>query len=110
MNRPDEVAKITFGTASQLRSSIISAGPKKCYFLDLPRTIPNDDSLTLILGVIEDIKNGHIVFNIYGRYGSLLMDPPHILIFANVKCPKESLSEDRWQIYEIQSKKLILLY
>jgi hypothetical protein len=45
VNRPEEVAKLTFGTANQLRSSIISAGPRKCYFLDLPRTISEDDSL-----------------------------------------------------------------
>lgn len=64
VNRPEEVAKVTFGTASQLRSAIISAGSRKCYFLDLPRTSSSDDS---ILGVIEDIKNGHIVSNMYGQ-------------------------------------------
>lgn len=108
MNRPEDVAKITFGTASQLRSSIISAGPKKCYFLDLPRTISNDNALKSILEAIENIKNGHIVSNMYGRSKSLLMDPPHILIFANIKCPEKSLSEDRLEMYEILAKELTL--
>jgi hypothetical protein len=36
---------MTFGTTSQLKSAIISAGPKKVYLIDIPRTIGEGDSI-----------------------------------------------------------------
>jgi hypothetical protein len=38
----------------------------------------------------------------YGKYTSLVMDPPHILIFSNLKCPRETLSDYRWQVFELR--------
>lgn len=34
----------------------------------------------------------------------LLMDPPHIIIFLNQKCPVKKMSKDRWRRYEINAK------
>lgn len=38
VNFKDEVLKFTYSTPTQLRTGIISAGPRKVYFIDLPRT------------------------------------------------------------------------
>jgi len=100
---PLDIVKISFGTTHQLRSSCISIGSKKCYVVDLPRRLGRDDSLSNIISVIEDIKNGHVTSNMYGRYKNLIMDPPHIVVFSNRKCPKEDLSPDRWVSYSIDN-------
>lgn len=109
VNRPNEVAKITFGTSSQLRSSLISAGPRLCYFIDIPRTKGYEDSLDSIISTMEDLKSGHIVSNFYGKYTQLIMNPPHIIIFSNEDCPKKKLSLDRWKIFKIDRKSFKLV-
>jgi hypothetical protein len=106
VNHPEEVTKIIFGTSGQLRSSFISAGIKICYFLDIPRTKGNDDSIECIISAIEDLKNGHLVTNFYGKYKQLLMNPPHVIVFSNDKCPKELMSQDRWLKFEIKNNQL----
>ena len=103
VNSPSDILKTSFGTPNQLRSSLISAGPKKCYFIDIPRTSNAEDKLDNLLSIIEDLKIGFLVSNFYGRYSRLVMEPPHIYIFSNDKCPKKKLSEDRWQSYKITS-------
>lgn len=102
-----DIVKISFGTASQLRSSIISAGPKKMYIVDMPRTLGDDDSIPSLLSSIEDIKNGFVVSSMYGKHQSLMMDPPHILVFSNIECPVSMMSDDRWKIYSITPYKTL---
>lgn len=53
VNRPDEVVKIIYGSPSQLRSSIISLGAKKLYFLDLPRTKGYDDHIENLMSIVH---------------------------------------------------------
>jgi len=98
---PDECCKLTFGSSAQLRSACISAGPRQIYFIDLPRTMGRDDDINDIISVIEDIKNGFVVSSMYGKHQQLMFEPPHIVVFANVFCPKDTLSEDRLKSYEI---------
>lgn len=100
-NNP-RVTKLSFGTAAQLRSSVVQAGPYKVYIIDIPRTLGSDDSLSSVISVIEDIKNGFVVSSMYGKHASLLMDPPHIICFSNTKCPLELMSYDRWEPYLIE--------
>jgi hypothetical protein len=76
----------------EMELTLISEGIKKLYFLDLPRTPGTEDSLDNILSIIEDLKNGHIVSNMYGHSKKLLMDPPHVIIFTNADCPRKKLS------------------
>lgn len=58
--------------------------------------------------MVEDLKNGHSVTNMYGKGGSLIMDSPHIIVFSNQDCPRKMLTIDRWKIFEINSKTLKL--
>lgn len=93
--------KIPFGSASQIRSSVIAAGPKQIYFLDVPRTLGDDDSLESVISAIEDIKNGFVTSAMYGKYQHMIFDVPHIVIFSNINCPTGTLSTDRWSKYFI---------
>ena len=91
VNRPTELCKISFGTSHQLRTALISAGPRKCYFIDIPRVSSkgtslksqenSESSLIEVLTLVEDAKNGFLTSSMWGRNGQLLMDPPHIVIF-----------------------------
>lgn len=104
-----DVAKISFGSAGQLRSAIIGAGPKKLYFIDIPRTLGTDDSLNNILTCIEDTVNGFVVSNYYGQYKSMIFDPPHIVVFSNMVCPYDKLSSDRWKVFYIIERNLHIM-
>jgi len=99
-NNPD-IVKISFGTAAQLRSAIISIGIKSVYFIDMPRTITEEDSIPSLVSTLEDLKNGFVVSVFYGKYQQLLMKPPHVIVFSNKTCPVHMLSYDRWRTYEI---------
>lgn len=101
----DRVVKITFGTASQLRSAIISAGQRLIYFVDIPRTLGTDDSIHSLMSALEDLKNGFVVSSMYGQNESLLLDPPHIVVFSNKMCPQQMMSKDRWKTFCIAPDK-----
>lgn len=93
--------KLSFGTAAQLRSSVVNAGPYQLYLIDIPRTLGEDDSLASIISVLEDVKNGFVVSSMYGNHKTLMMDPPHIVCFSNDECPAELMSRDRWERFRM---------
>jgi len=99
--------KLPFGTASQLRSSIVNAGPRRVYILDIPRTLGVDDNIDDLISVIEDVKNGFVVSSFYGNYGSLVIEPPHVIIFSNRQAPISKMSEDRWRVWGIVDNELV---
>ena len=70
---------------------------------DLHRTRGKSDSLTDILSVIEDIKDGFVTSSMYGGDKQLMMSPPTVIVFSNIRLPYNSLSEDRWDLYTIHS-------
>jgi hypothetical protein len=97
----EKIGTITFGTASQLRSSIIHLGVKRMYILDLPRTKGvHDDEEDLML-ILKSIVDGMVFSPKYGKAASLIMEPPHILITSSYLLDYESVSMDIWKVYEI---------
>lgn len=102
----DLCIKLSFGTANQLRAAVVSAGARKLYIIDVPRTLGSDDSMNDILSTIEDIKNGYVVSSFYGNYQKLIMNPPAVLIMSNMRCPVNKLSADRWECYIIKDRDL----
>lgn len=106
----DNIVKISFGTSSQLRSAIISAGQRRVYFIDVPRTLGSDDSMASLMSALEDLKNGFVVSAMYGKNQSLILDPPHIIVFSNSRCPDKMMSEDRWKKYTINKDKDLIDY
>ena len=55
------------------------------------------------MSIIDEIKNGHVMNTIYGANQSLIMPNPHVFIFSNKALKYDSLSKDRWEIYEISN-------
>lgn len=98
----EQIGAITFGTAAQLRASILNLGEKKLYILDLTRTKGKEDKEEDLMSVLESTKNGMVTSPMYGKGATLLMEPPHILITSNYLLDYELLSMDRWKIYELK--------
>ena len=97
---------MVFGSSQQLRTSLIAIGPRLLYLIDIPRSPSDDEKIDQMISSIEELKNGHIVSHMYGRYAQLMMDPPHIIIFSNTECPEKLLSKDRWRKFEIKDGEL----
>lgn len=99
----NNVVKLPFGTASQMRSAVVSAGIKEMYIVDIPKTLGEEDSMHAIISVLEDIKNGHVTSAFYGQLKTIMFNPPIVIVFSNKRCPKELMSLDRWTEYVISS-------
>ena len=93
----EDMRRITYGTASQLRTSLINIGPKKIYLIDLTRSKEKQDEPLDLLSAIKDLKGGVVSSSMY-MYGSgttMLMDIPHIVVSSNYLFEFNSLSSDR---------------
>jgi hypothetical protein len=101
---PKHIGRLVYGSASQLRSAVINNGEKRIYIIDLSRTKGRDESEKEILAVCEEIKSGFLVSPMYGQGSVLVMHPPHLIVSSNYMLNYESLSADRWAIYEIEEK------
>lgn len=106
-NYEKDICKLAFGTAQQLRSAVISAGRKKVYILDIPRTLGLSDNILDIISAVEDIKNGFICSSMYGKYEKLIMEPPYIIIFSNMEIDPKLMSKDRWSTAYITEGKYL---
>lgn len=98
---PDKIGRIGYGSASQLRSSVVNIGKKDLYVIDLARSKSKNDKEEDLLSVIEDLKSGLVTNAMYGSGKTLLMEPPHIVVSSNYTLNYKLLSKDRWQVYEI---------
>lgn len=80
-------------------------GPKRGYFIDIPRAI-SKDRLFQMYGAIEEIKSGYCYDDRYS-FKDRYFDCPAVWVFTN-KMPDEGLlSRDRWRIWRIQSQNLV---
>lgn len=102
---PNEIAAVSYGTTSQLKSAVVNIGPKKVFLIDLPRAKGRNDSEVELLSILEQIKNGAILsVNLYGSGESLLFDPPIVIVSTNYILKQNLLSKDRWESYKINAK------
>jgi hypothetical protein len=92
---------ITGGSAQQLKSAIFTAGAKRCYTVDIPRTRGKEERMEDILSVLEALKNGFVQDHMYGKDNELFMEPPHVMCFSNAPPPYQKLSVDRWKMFTI---------
>lgn len=103
---PKNIGRIGYGSASQLRSSVVNIGKKDLYIIDLARSKSKNDRQEDLLSVLEDLKSGLVTNAMYGSGKTLIMEPPHIVVSSNYNLDYNLLSEDRWDVFEIQNKKL----
>lgn len=80
--------------------AIQKQGPSKAYIFDLTRTKPKKICAADIYSMLEDIKNGLVDGSLYDNE-SILFDPPHVWVFANVPPQKEAMSADRFRVWTI---------
>jgi hypothetical protein len=104
VENPNEVGRLSYGTASQLRSAAINQGPKKVYIIDLARAKGKCDNEVDLLAVIEELKSGFVISPMYGKTKLLVIEPPHLIISSNYLMSYELLSDDRWAVYSINKK------
>jgi hypothetical protein len=73
------------------------------YTIDLTRTKGEEQSYKDLFSVVEQIKNGHVVDVMYGKYNEAIFQPPMIIIFTNNKIEEfeHFLSPDRWVTYSV---------
>ena len=106
----ENIANLTLGSASQLRSAMSKTPHKNLYICDLPRAIGSQDTsrLTDLIQTLEEVKNGFLTSVMYGEHKTLIMDKPFIIVCSNFIIDANALSKDRWQILEInKGKKLV---
>lgn len=94
-----KVIKVT--TAERLASAICKAGAFGAYAVDIPRTVDTEKSITGVFEVLEGLKNGHVIDNMYGSDNELFMDSPHVFVFANYPPDKSRMSQDRWNVINL---------
>lgn len=89
---------VQYGPARDLMNVIYNNKGSNAYVFDLtrakPGSMPGDD----IYSVMEAAKNG-MVQNTKYETGWAVFDPPHMVVFANVKPEFKKLTMDRWQVW-----------
>lgn len=83
-------------------------GPRKCYFIDLPRALPKDRMKEFFAG-LEKLKSGY-AFDDRHRLKVRRFDPPNIYIFSNIYPDTSLLSKDMWKIWTINEDKELVPY
>lgn len=67
--------------------------------IDLTRSKDAIKSMGAVFEVVERLKNGHVMDNMYGEDNVLYMDPPHVFMFGNYPPVMTNVSPDRWKIF-----------
>lgn len=95
-----KAAVFEWGDARHMKYEICEAGPKKIYLFDLSRTRPQEYSNNDLYAVLESLKNGLLVSGMY-KSPKLFMEPPHVVVFANIAPDETKLTKDRWNIRRV---------
>lgn len=92
---------VTIGYSSSVDALYTVSKTKnaRAYLFDLTRTKPKLFSNGDLYSTLESVKNGHFMNSKY-ESKVVLMDVPHVVVFSNQLPELESLSQDRWCIYE----------
>ena len=93
--------RLPLGNATQLKTNCIVQGPSRCYCVDIPRTIGSTEKMDDLISALEEIKNGWITSAMYGKYQELMMEPPHVLVFANFTPNLNALTADKLVLYDV---------
>jgi hypothetical protein len=93
---------LPWGKTGDLLNLVVKKGAKDIYLFDLSRSKPQDWARDDIASAMEQIKNGHIV-NLKYETNDFMMEPPHVWCFSNQLPNLESMSRDRWQLWEIDN-------
>lgn len=97
---------LPYATASNIAAHVVSKGPQTIYIINLTRSRPKDLSMDDLYSAMEGLSDGFVV-NMKFKTGDMMFDPPHVIVFANIKPNMASLSRGRFILYTIEDKQLI---
>lgn len=95
--------RIPLGTATQIKTAVVSVGARKCYVVNIPRVTGNQESQRDLFSALEEVKDGWVSSNMYGKDQELFMVPPHLFIFSNDLPDLNLASPDRWKIWSVEN-------
>ena len=101
-----ELGLLAEANMSQIKSALNRMGAKKLYIVDLPRT-KSKMGVNDLINVLEQVKSGIVINNMYGQNNTLLIPPCHIIVSGNY-LPYGSLSPDRWKVFKITKEGSII--
>lgn len=101
-----ELGLLSEANASQIKAALYKMGKRKLYVVDLPRT-KSKMGVNDLINVLEQLKSGIVINNMYGQNDTLLIPPCHIVVSGNY-LPYGSLSPDRWKVFKITNKNNIV--
>jgi len=84
------------GKYSDIMNHVYTTKNLRIFIIDVPRNSGNNVSYN----AIESIKSG-MIFNSKYETGQKIINSPHIIVFANLPPDTSKLSEDRWNVIEI---------
>lgn len=89
-----------FGKAGDLKNLVYKNKPARGYIFNLTRSQPKEAAITDIWSAVEEIKDGYVV-NTKFETGTVMMDPPHVVVMMNFWPKRDNMSEDRWNCIDI---------
>ena len=81
------------------------------FYFDFTRTVDKNTSIRSIFQVLGEIKNGHIVSEMFGAPMESIIPCPFVIISTN-ECVSgycNYLSKDRWRVYAIIENELLAI-
>lgn len=93
--------RIPLGTATQIKTAVVGVGPRRIYVVNIPRVTGNQESQRDLFSALEEVKDGWVSSNMYGKDQELFMVPPHLFIFSNDLPDLTLASADRWKIWYV---------
>lgn len=76
------------------------------YIFGKPRTQGKSIDKTELYQALESVKDGFFMNSKY-KCSQVLMDSPHVVVFANEKPDFNLMSADRWRVHEIVGQNLV---
>lgn len=95
--------RIPLGTATQIKTAVVAVGARTCYVVNIPRVTGNAESQRDLFSALEEVKDGWVGSNMYGKDQELFMNPPHLFIFSNDLPDLTLASQDRWKIWNVEN-------
>jgi hypothetical protein len=96
---------INSGTPAQMCAATIDHGASSIVVVDLPRAIEKRETLLGLASFIENLNNGLVNSNFYGKSSSLVQNTPFLLVLANWTCPSDYITPGKVNYFSINDKK-----
>lgn len=98
---------LVYGHSTDVLNLVSKMPNRPIYAWNLTRAKPANLSELDLYAAMESVKDGFFV-NLKYETKQILMNPPHVVVFANHLPKRHHISADRWKIYELRNGQLCL--